>query len=238
VDRERLKGQFERLAGLRGDPAKGLPVTAWAEALVDVDHEALLRAAIRAVRELVLQEWIDRRKTDDRPEKAIEAAERWLREHSPEAQADAKAAAKACTAAKNETFGDGHRVPQAARHLAWSLTPDETAGLHECLANIEEELLSRIALMGEYHLGPAQRRAILDVLRAELLPVEAPVVTSKEPDPAELPPAPYSPDSTFKVGQRISHKKFGEVVAVAAAEGWVEVQLADGTKKRLAHKPA
>src|SRR5262249_35930221 len=49
--------RFERLAAIRGDAVRGLPVTAWAANLDDLDREQLMRAAIEVVRSLVLPEW-------------------------------------------------------------------------------------------------------------------------------------------------------------------------------------
>ena len=50
-------------------------------------------------------------------------------------------------------------------------------------------------------------------------------------------PVPYNADSHFDLGQRITHKKFGEIVVVSVGETWIETELPDGSKKRLAHKP-
>ena len=69
-----------------------------------------------------------------------------------------------------------------------------------------------------------------------LLPPEAPVeeaVVSKAPSG----PVPYSADGHFELGQRVTHKKFGEISVTSVGETWIEVELADGSKKRLAHKP-
>ena len=45
------------------------------------------------------------------------------------------------------------------------------------------------------------------------------------------------PDGHFDLGQRLTHKKFGEVAVTSVGETWIEVELEDGSKKRLAHKP-
>ena len=156
---------------------------------------------------------------------------------SAEVIATAKAAAKACTEARNETFGDDHRVPEAARHAAWAATAKDHKGLFEALEATEHELLARIALTSEYHLGPEQRRAVIGVLRRVFIP---PVAKAEPLSPDSLPPkppAPYSPDSHFDLGQVIIHKKFGDVTVTSVGETWVEVQIPDGSKKRLAHKP-
>jgi len=98
-------------------------------------------------------------------------------------------------------------------------------------------LLARIALMGEYHRGPEQRRAIIGVLKRVLLPPEPAAAA----EPASLPPkgpVPYSPEGHFELGQTLIHKKFGDVTVTSVGETWIEVQIpADGSKKRLAHKP-
>ncbi|HVJ94562.1 MAG TPA: hypothetical protein VM580_32475, partial [Labilithrix sp.] len=120
MDRAALQAKFDRLLALRGDPVKGLPATDWASALESVPRDVLIRAGIELVRGLVLQEWIDRRKDDLRPQRALDASEAWLASPTAEALKIVKNAAKECTAARNDTFGDGHRVPQAARHVAWT----------------------------------------------------------------------------------------------------------------------
>lgn len=98
----------------------------------------------------------------------------------------------------------------------------------------EEELLARVALTSEYHLGPQQRRNIVDTLRRVLMPRE-----NAEPATVSIPPAgpaPYSADGHFELGQTVIHKKFGDLVVTSVGETWIEVELADKTKKRLAHK--
>lgn len=221
---------------MRGDPTSGVGTEAWAEALVDVDREDLLRALIAAVRELLVPGWADMRKNDTRPQRALEAAEKWLATRSPESIAEAKAAAKACTEAKNETFGTDHRVPEAARAAAWATTKTEGPGLFEALALVEAELLARVALTGEYHRGPEQRRAIVSVLKRVLIPPDPALA---EPPPSLEPkgPVPYSPEGHFELGQKLIHKKFGDVTVTSVGETWIEVEIPDGSKKRLAHKP-
>lgn len=221
---------------MRGDPTSGVGTEAWAEALVEVDREDLLRALIAAVRELLVPGWVDMRKNDTRPQRALEAAEKWLATRSPESIAEAKAAAKACTEAKNETFGTDHRVPEAARAAAWATTKTEGPGLFEALALVEAELLARVALTGEYHRGPEQRRAIVSVLKRVLIP---PAPALAEPPPSLEPkgPVPYSPEGHFELGQKLIHKKFGDVTVTSVGETWIEVEIPDGSKKRLAHKP-
>lgn len=215
---------------------KGLPATEWAGALEGVPQDVLLRAAIKIVRDLILEEWVDRRKTDQRPQKALEATEAWLANPTTENLKALKGPAKDCTAARNETFGDGHRVPQAARHIAWTAGEDDNSGLFEAIQSVEEELLSRIALMSEYHRGPEMRRAIVEGLKKVIVPPEpksAPAAESRAPSG----PVPYNADGHFELGQRLTHKKFGEVVVTSVGETWIEVELADASKKRLAHKP-
>jgi hypothetical protein len=237
VDRAALAAKLDRLLAMRGDPVKGLPATVWAESLDGLPREPLLRAVIEVVRTLLVPEWADRRKDDKRPQAALEAVEAWLAAPaSPEALLQCKATAKACTAARGETFGDQHRIPEAARALAWAVGPKEAAPIFDALAASEEELLARVALTSEYHLGPQQRRNIVDALRRVLLPAEKPAedaAVSKAP----AGPAPYSADGHFELGQRVIHKKFGDVQVTSVGETWIEVELADGSKKRLAHKP-
>jgi len=237
VDRAALTAKFDRLLALRGDPVKGLAATEWAAALETVPQDVLIRAAIEMVRTLVLQEWIDRRKDDVRPQRALDAAEAWLASPTPDALKAVKSAAKECTAARNETFGDGHRVPQAARHVAWTCGAETSEGIFEAIQSVEEELLARIALLSEYHRGPEQRRAIADVLKRFILPPEPPAPTETPESRAPAGPVPYNADGHFELGQRLTHKKFGDIVVTSVGETWIEVELPDGTKKRLAHKP-
>lgn len=230
-----MNAKFDRLLALRGDPVKGLPATDWQAALEEVPRETLMKADIDLIRALILEEWADRRKDDPRPQKALEATEAWLANPSAENLKTVKATAKDCTAARNDTFGDGHRVPQAARHVAWTAGNDDASGLFEAIQSVEEELLARIALMSEYHRGPEMRRSIADILKKHILP---PPPKEQTPDSlAPKGPVPYNADSHFELGQKIIHKKFGEMTATSVGETWVEVELTDGTKKRLAHKP-
>jgi hypothetical protein len=237
VDANTLKPRLDRVLAMRGDPKTGVGAQAWGEVLADVDVDTLMRIVIAATRELLVPDWADRRKKDLRPQAALDAAEAWLNAPSPETAAQAKAAAKACTEARNETFGTDHRVPEAARHVAWAVSKREPAGLYEALATIETELLARIALTGEYHRGPEQRRAVAEVVRRILVPPEAPAAPVTSAPTISSEPVPYSPDTHFELGQRIAHKKFGEVSVTSVGETWIEVTVADGSKKRLAHKP-
>ena len=236
VDRAVLTGKFDRLLALRGDPVKGLPATDWASALETVPPDVLMRAAIEMIRSLILEEWADRRKDDLRPQKALEATEAWLASPTAEALKLVKNTAKDCTAARNETFGDGHRVPQAVRHVAWTAGSDDLSGIFEAIQSVEEELLARIALMAEYHKGPEQRRAIANVLKKHVLPPEPEAAKAPEPR-VDTGPVPYNADGHFELGQRLTHKKFGDVAVTSVGETWIEVELPDGSKKRLAHKP-
>lgn len=236
MDRAEITAKLDRLVTLRGDPAKGLPAAAWAEHLEGAPRDQLLRAAIEAVRTLVVQDWADKRKTDKRPQDALASAEAWLAGGGEEALKTAKNAAKACTAAKNETFGTDHRVAEAARAVAWAAGDKDATHIYECFALVEHELLSRIALLSEYHRGPEMRRAVVDAIRRVLAPEEKPAAVAK-PAAADSGPVPYNADGHFELGQRLTHKKFGEVVVTSVGETWIEVELPDASKKRLAHKP-
>jgi hypothetical protein len=226
-----LTDRFARLAALRGDPEKGLPTTAWATNLEGVDREQLIRAIIEAIRTLILPEWQSKRPDDRRPQLALEATEAWLAAKTEDHVASVKAAAKDCTAAKNETWGRDHRIADAARGVAWSVTAKDNAELWDALQAIEQELLARVTLVAEYHRLPEQRRAILKVLQRVLEP----------PPPSEAPaatgPVPYSASGNFAVGQELSHPKFGALVVTAAGDKWIDVRLPDGSTKRLAQKP-
>ena len=235
MERAALAAKLDKLLVMRGDPVKGLPATVWAETLEGLERDRLLRAGIEVVRTLLVPEWASRRKDDPRPQKALEAVESWLASPTPEALIACKAAAKACTAARGETFGDQHRVPEAARGLAWAVGPKESAPIFDALAASEEELLARVALTSEYHLGPQQRRNIVDTLRRVLTPPEVTEAAALSLPPPG--PLAYSPDAHFELGQIVIHKKFGDVAVTSVGETWIEVTLPDGTKKRLAHKP-
>jgi hypothetical protein len=214
-----------------GDVAKGLPESAWATNLADLDRDLLIRAAIEATRALILDEWTHKRPDDKRPHAALEAAERWLASKSEDTIAAAKAAAKDCTAARNETFGTDHRIPEAARACAWAISAKDNANIWEALAAIEGELLARVTLVAEYHRIPEQRKALLAVLKRVLEPEpveEAPTTTG---------PVPYTASGNFSVGQTLVHAKFGDLLVTAAGDKWIDVQLPDGTTKRLAQKP-
>jgi hypothetical protein len=236
VDALDLNGKLDRLLSLRGDPATGLGPAPWAELLAAIPKEQLLTAAITAVRQLLVPDWEISRKSDRRPQIALESAEAWLAERSASNIEKVKAAAKACTEARGERFGNDHRVPEAARGVAWSVTAKDLTPIFETLATIEEELLARIALTSEYHRGPEQRRALVDTVRAVLVPKES-VKLAAAISAADLPPVPYSPEGHFLLGQRLTHKKFGAVAVTSVGETWIEVELSDASKKRLAHKP-
>lgn len=237
MDRAALNGKFDRLLALRGDPVKGLAASEWGSALEGVPTDVLMRAAIEMVRSLVLQEWVDRRKDDHRPQKALDATEAWLASPTADNLKAVKAAAKDCTAARNETFGDGHRVPEAARHIAWTANADDASGIFDAIQSVEQELLGRIALLSEYHRGPEMRRAVADALRRVILPPEKPKEVAPPESLANAPPVPYNADGHFELGQKLTHKKFGEVMVTSVGETWIEVELPDASKKRLAHKP-
>lgn len=223
--------RFDRLSAIRGDTVKGLPTSAWAANLGDLDRDLLLRAAIEATRTLILPEWESKRAEDRRPQLALEAAEAWIATKSPEAIAQAKIVAKDCTAARNETFGYDHRIPEAARACAWSVGAKDNEHIWDALTAIEGELLARIQLLAEYHRAPEQRRALLAVLRNVLEPKQEAVA------PAQTGPVPYSASGSFTVGQELTHVKFGKLVVTALSGNTIDVTLDDGTTKRLAHKP-
>lgn len=223
--------RFARLAALRGDVVEGIPVTAWASNLEGIDRDVLIRAVIEAIRSLILPEWESKRPGDRRPRLALEATEAWLRAKTEDHVAQAKAAAKECTAARNETFGRDHHIADAARGMAWAVTAKDNGPIWDALQNIEQELLARVTLVAEYHRLPEQRRAILKVLQR----VIEPPPTTEAATPAG--PVPYSASGNFAVGQALTHPKFGDLVVTAAGDKWIDVRLPDGSTKRLAQKP-
>lgn len=223
--------RFDRLSAIRGDTVKGLPTSAWAANLGDLDRDLLLRAVIEATRTLILPEWESKRADDRRPQLALEAAEAWIATKSAESIAQAKIVAKDCTAARNETFGYDHRIPEAARACAWAVGAKDNEHIWDGLTAIEGELLARIQLLAEYHRAPEQRRALLAVLRKVLEPKQEAAA------PAQTGPVPYSASGSFTVGQELTHVKFGKLVVTALSGNTIDVTLDDGTTKRLAHKP-
>jgi hypothetical protein len=227
-----MQERFDRLLTLRGDPKKGLPASAWAANLGELDRDQLLRALIDATRKLLLAEWKARRPDDVRPQAALEATEAWLTTKSADSLARIKATAKDCTAARGETFGDDHRVPEAARAIAWAAGAKDNEHIWDALTAIEGELLARITLIAEYHRAPDQRKAIVQVLRDTFMPVAAAAAPTVSDGPV-----PYSPQSTFSVGQTIVHPKFGTITVTAVADKMIDAKLDDGTTKRLVHKP-
>jgi len=226
-----LPERFERLAALRGDAQKGLPASAWQTNLNDCDADLLLRACIVATRELILADWALKRADDKRPQDALEAAEKWVADKSADNLATAKAAAKACTAARSETFGTDHRIPEAARACAWAAGAKDNEHIWEALTAIEQELLARIHLVADYHRVPEQRKTLLAVLRRVIEPPPAAAA------PVDTGPVPYAASGNFAVGQQLTHAKFGDLVVTAAGDKWIDVTLPDGSTKRLAQKP-
>jgi hypothetical protein len=63
--------------------------------------------------------------------------------------------------------------------------------------------------------------------------VPAPVVETVAPSG----PVPYSASGNFTVGQKLTHPKFGDLTVTATSASTIDVQLVDGSTKRLAHKP-
>jgi hypothetical protein len=227
-----MSERFDRLLTLRGDPVKGLPASAWAANLGEYDRDLVLRAIIAATRTLILPEWNVQHPDDKRPQQALDAAEAWLASKSADSITEAKTHAKACTAARNETFGKDHRVPEAARAAAWAAGAKDNEHLWDALTAIEGELLARIALIAEYQRAPEQRRALVRALEN----VIEPTTETKAAGPSDE-PVPYTFSGNFVVGQKLIHAKFGNVVVSAAGDKWIDVSLEDGTTKRLAQKP-
>src|SRR5207245_339490 len=79
MDPKVVNTKLDRILAMRGDPKDGVGAAAWADALADVDRDVVLRALIRATRELLVPDWADRRKKDLRPQQALDAAEAWAK---------------------------------------------------------------------------------------------------------------------------------------------------------------
>ena len=163
---------------------------------------------------------------------ALAQTEAWLAKPSDETKEAAKVAAKDCTAARNETFGTDHRIPEAARACAWAILAKDNKDIWEGLVAVECELLARVNLVAEYHRIPEQRRALLAVLKKSIEPKQV-----EKAAPTTTAPVPYSASGNFLVGQQVIHAKFGDLTVTAAGDKWIDVQLPDGTTKRLAQKP-
>lgn len=233
MERERIATKLDRLVSYRLSTS-GMASEHWAEILGEMDRMAIMRAVASAVK-IVLPDWEAEQNGDARPRKALEAAEAWLAAPSEANGELAKTAAKACTGARNDTFGRGHHVPEAARSLARAAGALDGPHLFDALAAAEAELLARINLVGEYERGPEQRKTIVALLRTELLPPLEPAAPAAAP--VDTTPVPYAASGHFVLGQRLEHKKFGLVTVVLADTTWIEVELTDGSKKRLVHKP-
>lgn len=216
---------------LKGDSVKGLPTSAWQTNLDDVDRDVLIRALIAATRTLILDEWVSKRPDDRRPQNCLEATEKWLASRNDDDLDAVKETAKECTAARGETIGTDHRIPEAARAAAWAVTAKDKADLWDGFAAVEGELLARVNLVAEYHRIPEQRKALLAVLKRV---IEPPKVEEKQ---VSTGPVPYSASGNFTVGQTLTHVKFGDLTVTAAGDKWIDVTLPDGSVKRLAQKP-
>ena len=55
--------------------------------------------------------------------------------------------------------------------------------------------------------------------------------------PTDTGPVPYAASGHFEVGRKLTHPKFGNLVVTASVDKTIDVQLEDGTTKRLAQKP-
>ena len=73
----------------------------------------------------------------------------------------------------------------------------------------------------------------MDTLLNIILP-PPPVVEKKAASAADAPPVAYSAAGNFLPGQRLIHKKFGDLVVTNAGDTFIEVDLPDGSKKCLA----
>ena len=186
VERAALAAKLDKLLAMRGDPVKGLPATVWAEALRRASRESssFAPSSRSFARSSCPSGPIAARTTGARRRRSRRSKHGSRSPPRPRRSSQCKAAAKACTAARGETFGDQHRVPEAARALAWAVGPKEAAPIFDALACERRGAARAHRADAEYHLGPQQRRNIVDALRRVLLPPEAPVeeaVVSKAP---------------------------------------------------------
>jgi hypothetical protein len=229
-----ISKKLEILERLRGDPTKGLAAAAWQEHLSEVPYLDLARACMVLAEQLLIPGWVEMRGKDERPQQALAAMTALLQESNATTVLALKEASKACTAAKQETYGQDHRVPEAIREIGKAILSKEAAPLFDTLALAEEELVNKQLLFSHFEEAAKQRSAMLNVLREHLVPKvdDAPRMSI-----TDMPPAPYSPEAHFSLGQRIAHKKFGEIVVVSVGETWIEAETKEGEKKRLAHKP-
>jgi hypothetical protein len=154
-----------------------VPAGKWSASLEDVPAERLLRAAIAAVR-LLLDEWRAKRSDDRQPERAIEAAERFLARPSQGAAQHAAAVAKACTRSRERTFGYEHRIAEAARAIAQAvshghLEPAMRRCAIDALDRAEEHLICQQHIEARYGQEHLVRERLLSTIRGVL--VERPV---------------------------------------------------------------
>jgi hypothetical protein len=222
------------LERLRGDPTKGLAATVWQEHLRDVPYLDLARACMVLAQDLLIPGWVEMRGKDERPQQALAAMTALLLDANATNVAALKEASKACTAAKQETYGQDHRVPESIREIGKAILSKEAVPLFDTLALAEEELVNKQLLFSHFEEAAKQRAAMIRILRDQLLPKEADAPRMSITD---MPPVPYSPESNFSLGQRITHKKFGEIIVTSVGETWIEAETKEGEKKRLAHKP-
>jgi hypothetical protein len=123
-----------------------------------------IRAAA-AVVEMLLPEWEAGHPRDTAPIRAVAAVRKTPSTVDEDLLRHAKALAKACTASRARSVGYEHRIAEAARELAYasSAGTDVSAMLSvgRALAEVEEHLLYRLSVEGQYGREMEARRRML-----------------------------------------------------------------------------
>jgi hypothetical protein len=214
-----------------------LEVNQWLEHLSLFDRKVLVRAAIEVV-STILDEWTANRPDDKRPLKAVDAANGYLMKPGENTKGYALAAAKACTAARKDSFGYEHRIAEAARAVARAAVANShkttIEAVVEAISKTEEHILYRYAVDAIYNKEVEVRSELLSVVRNVLLSPNTSVndlQTNSEFDPVG-----YSASGSFNIGQKVAHSKFGICKVIDKSESWIEIETENGETKKLAHQ--
>jgi len=150
-----LTAKFDRLLALRGDPVKGLAATDWGSALEGVPQDVLMRAAHCDGARACPSGVGGSPKDDAVRRKALES-------NRGVGSLESVETLKAIKWCRQRLHGRGatrRLVMDTAFHKPRVTSrgqpgADDSSGVFEAIQSVEEELLSRIALMSEYHRGP------------------------------------------------------------------------------------
>ncbi len=153
----------------------------WHEA-IDVNASAAIRATI-AVLGLVTQEWTEMQPKDTMPIRTVQAVMKYLDGPSSDLKKNISVLCKGCSRSRQRTLGYQHRIAEAVRALADAATETESVGifkrLGEVLSKVEEHLLFRHAVKGEYGQEKAARSLMIKAYAAELKRLTNKALTSR-----------------------------------------------------------